>query len=170
PVRLVAARADGGTEQRDGEAALAGVAARAPLLHGHHLEIVLGDPAIGAGPGVRDVLPARARGDALLGQALGLVVGESADHAHPGAVRRLARGFAHARMIMPPWMPTPCHAGCTCSRPTSPTPPRSWNGWRRCCRSPPGCSTATSARMPRGASGRRRLCARCAPMPACRCW
>src|SRR5690606_23689396 len=52
----------------------------------HHLEVVLGHPAVGAGPGVWNVFPARARRDAFLRQPEGLVVDEAADDAHPGAV------------------------------------------------------------------------------------
>src|SRR6202008_3456541 len=61
----------------------------------HHLEIVLGDAAVRAGPGVRDVFPARTRGNAFFRQALGLVVDESAYDAHPGAVNGSRGGFSH---------------------------------------------------------------------------
>src|SRR3546814_8001144 len=52
----------------------------------HHLEIVLGHAAVRARPGVRDVFPARARGDALFGQPGRFVVDEATHDAHPGAV------------------------------------------------------------------------------------
>src|SRR5690606_23332628 len=93
--RGLAARAAGGPERGRREAALTADRAHGALLERHHLEIVLGHAAIRAGPGIRDVLPARARGDAFFGNAGGLVVDESADHAHPGAVRDRVGDFAH---------------------------------------------------------------------------
>src|SRR5688500_12237450 len=64
----------------------------------HHLEIILGHPAIRTGPGVRDVFPARAGGDAFLGKSCGLVVDEAADDAHPGAIGSLRDGSIHRIM------------------------------------------------------------------------
>ena len=50
-----------------------------------HLEVILGGAAVGTGPGVGHVLPARAGLDALLGQAQRLVLDEAADDTHPFA-------------------------------------------------------------------------------------
>src|SRR5690606_30462937 len=60
----------------------------------HHLEVFLARAALGAGPVDRDVLPARAGCDSLVGQALFLFVHPPADQAHPRAVP-CARRFAH---------------------------------------------------------------------------
>jgi regulator of sirC expression with transglutaminase-like and TPR domain len=54
----------------------------ADRLHLDHLEVGFGYPAIGAGPGLRNVLPASASGDAVVRPAFGLPVEESAYHAH----------------------------------------------------------------------------------------
>lgn len=50
-----------------------------------HLEVVFGDAAIGARPGVRYVRPARAGFNALFRDPDGLVVDKTADDTHPGA-------------------------------------------------------------------------------------
>src|SRR4051812_2189690 len=52
-------------------------------LRFHHLEIFLARPAFGTAPARRDVLPARAGGDAILGPALRLVVDVAAGEATP---------------------------------------------------------------------------------------
>src|SRR5690348_15192783 len=51
-----------------------------------HLEIVLGHAAVGTGPCVGNVLPARPRRDAFFRQAGFLIVDEAADHAHELAI------------------------------------------------------------------------------------
>src|SRR5690625_1707815 len=63
-----------------------------------HLEVVLGDPAVRAGPVLGHVFPARARGNAFLGHARGLVIDESAHDAHPGAEGGLRSGGVHRIM------------------------------------------------------------------------
>ena len=68
----------------------------------HHLEVVLGHAAIRAGPGVGNVFPARARGDAFFRQPERLVVDEAADHAHPGAIGSGGGdGFVHWSLHVP---------------------------------------------------------------------
>src|SRR5690606_33283875 len=54
-----------------------------PALHGHHFEIVLGHAAVRARPGLGNVFPARAGGDAVVRKSGSLVVDEAADDAHP---------------------------------------------------------------------------------------
>src|SRR5262245_51879588 len=54
----------------------------APRSHFDHLEVFLARPALGTGPVGRDILPARARRDAFLGQPGRFVVDESAYETH----------------------------------------------------------------------------------------
>src|ERR1700682_5426979 len=49
----------------------------------HHFEVVLAGAAFGASPARRNVLPTRARENAVVGPALGLVVYEAAREATP---------------------------------------------------------------------------------------
>src|SRR5690606_14749258 len=74
----------------------------------HPLEVFLTGPAIRTPPRQRHVVPARARRETLLGQALLLVVHETADQTHPALVARARYRFFHrsscrfaARMISP---------------------------------------------------------------------
>src|SRR5690606_4988062 len=64
-----------------------------------HLEVFLARMALRAGPVGRDVFPARARRDALVGQAGGLVVDEAANQAHPG----LVGGIGHESALLEGW-------------------------------------------------------------------
>src|SRR3546814_1282140 len=82
------------------------------------LEIVLGHATVRARPGVRDVFPARARGDALFGQPGRFVVDEATHDAHPGAVGD--GGLVHRIMAS--------RRGILCGKPHCPTP--------RACRKP----------------------------------
>src|SRR5690606_30125803 len=61
----------------------------------HHLEVFLTGPAIRTPPRQRHVVPARARRETLLGQALLLVVHQTADHSHPPLVARARYRFSH---------------------------------------------------------------------------
>src|SRR6185295_8107862 len=53
-----------------------------------HLEVRLGDAAVGTSPSLRHVFPARTGSNAVGWPALGFVVDEATDHAHEGAVGR----------------------------------------------------------------------------------
>src|SRR5690606_7740333 len=64
----------------------------------HHLEVFLARAALGAGPVDRDVFPARAGCDPLVGQALFLFVHPPADQAHPRAVTCVRR-VAHQSFL-----------------------------------------------------------------------
>src|ERR1041384_205561 len=64
-----------------------------------HLEIFLAGAAFGAGPVHRHVLPARAGGDALVGNALFLVVDIATDEAHPRLVLHLVLGHKVGRIL-----------------------------------------------------------------------
>src|SRR5690606_5667622 len=81
----------------------------------HHLEVFLACAALGAGPVDRDVLPARAGCDPLVGQAVLLFVHPSADQAHPRAIpcaRRVAqRRFPQAGPGTAPAGPVPALVG-----------------------------------------------------------
>jgi hypothetical protein len=84
-----------------------------------HLEIGLGHAAIGAGPGVGDVFPAGAWGDALVRQSFGLVVDIAANDAHPGAVSHGGSGFIH--WIMSKHSADEPHCPIPRERPKAPT-------------------------------------------------
>jgi hypothetical protein len=55
------------------------------LVEFNHFEVVLGDAAVRAGPGVGDIFPAGTGFQALIGESFGLVIDEAADDAHPFA-------------------------------------------------------------------------------------